>query len=51
VVNGKPVQGKLVALRLSTLADRRTIYDWFAHSDLTSSMAGEPLFPDEPPAT
>ena len=28
--------------------DRRTIYDWFANSDLTSSMAGEPLFPESP---
>lgn len=41
------LQGKFVALRLSTLDDRRRIYDWFAHSDLRSSMLGEPTFPDE----
>lgn len=45
------IRGKLVTLRLSTLADRRRIYDWFAHSDITSSMAGEPTFPDSPPDT
>jgi len=45
------IQGKHVTLRLSTLEDRRVIYDWFANSDLTASMAGEPLFPDSPPAT
>jgi len=45
------MKGNLVTLRLSTLADHRTIYDWFANSDLTASMAGKPLFPDSPPAT
>lgn len=35
------IQGKIVTLRLSTLDDRRVIYDWFANSDLTASMAGE----------
>lgn len=43
--------GKLVTLRLSTLKDRRRIYDWFANSDITASMAGAPVFPDSPPAT
>jgi RimJ/RimL family protein N-acetyltransferase len=50
-VKDEIIEGRLVALRLSTLADRRVIYDWFANSDLTASMAGEPLFPDSPPAT
>ena len=45
------IQGKLVTLRLSTLEDRRNIYDWFANSDLTVSMAGEPVFPDSPPGS
>ena len=45
------IQGDIVRLRLSTLDDRRRIHDWFAHSDLTASMAGEPLFSDSPPAT
>jgi len=50
-VSNETIHGKLVTLRLSTLDDRRRIYDWFAHSDLTASMAGEPLFPDSLPAT
>jgi diamine N-acetyltransferase len=33
------------------LEDRGTIYDWFANSDLTASMAGEPTFPDAPPGS
>lgn len=45
------LHGKRITLQLSTLADRSRIHDWFAHSDLTSGMAGEPLFPDSPPAT
>jgi len=50
-MNNEFIHGRLVALRLSTLDDRKRIYDWFAYSDLTASMAGEPLFPDSPPAT
>ena len=45
------LKGNLISLRLSTLEDRRRIYDWFTYSDLTASMAGEPAFPDSPPAT
>lgn len=45
------VQGKIITLRLSTLDDRRVIYDWFTYSDITASMAGEPIFPDSPPAS
>lgn len=47
----KLIQGKLVILRPSTLDERRLIYDWFANSDLTASMAGEPIFPDSPPGS
>lgn len=43
------INGSVITLRLSTPQDRRTIYDWFANSDLTASMAGEPVFPDSPP--
>lgn len=50
-MENKPIRGKVVGLRLSTPDDRRRIYDWFARSDLTASMAGEPLFPDAPPGT
>ena len=50
MTNEKMIQGKFVTLRLSNMEDRRVVYDWFAHSDLTASMAGEPTFPDSPPA-
>src|SRR5687767_3487830 len=51
IMKDKLIQGKLVILRPSTLDERRLIYDWFANSDLTASMAGEPIFPDSPPGS
>lgn len=47
-MNSRLLRGKLVTLCLSTRADRRRIFNWLANSDLTSSMLGEPAFPDEP---
>ena len=40
------LQGELVSLRPATLADRRSIYEWMAESDITHLMLGPPLFPD-----
>jgi RimJ/RimL family protein N-acetyltransferase len=48
---GEWIQGKRIALRLSTMEDRRPIFEWLAHSDISSSMFGEPNFPEEPPPT
>jgi len=33
-------------LREATGTDRRTVYEWLAHSDVTPSMMGSPHFPD-----
>ena len=35
-----------INLREATERDRRKIYEWLAHSDLTPSMMGPPQFPD-----
>jgi diamine N-acetyltransferase len=40
--------GSKVRLRLAQLQDRERAYAWFAHSDLTPSFAGPPLYPDHP---
>ena len=37
-----------IRLRPATLADRRRIFEWLAHSDITRSMLGPPDFPDAP---
>ena len=37
-----------VVLRPSALEDRQMIFEWLAHSDITSSMIGPPTFPDQP---
>lgn len=50
-MDGELLRGKLIALRLSTMNDRRKIFDWLSHSDVTSSMFGEPIFPEEPAPT
>lgn len=42
------LQGELITLRSATLADRRTIYEWAAHSDVTSAMMGPPTYPEHP---
>jgi diamine N-acetyltransferase len=41
-------QGSLVSLALSIPSDRRLVYDWYANSDVTASMAGPPNFPETP---
>lgn len=40
--------GNRVQLRPAEARDRRKIYQWFACSDLTSSMAGPPKYPEHP---
>ena len=40
--------GNKVFLRRATHADKRNIFEWLAHSDLTSSMMGPPIFSDHP---
>lgn len=40
------IKGKLVTFRPATPDDRRQLYQWLAHSDLTARMLGAPLFPD-----
>jgi len=50
-MDGTLIPGEHIALRLSTLEDRTRIFEWLAHSDLTSSMFGEPIFPEEPAPT
>ena len=42
------IQGQTVRLRPATPADRKMIYEWLAHSDLTPMMLGAPQFPDNP---
>ncbi|WP_205503728.1 GNAT family N-acetyltransferase [Rufibacter psychrotolerans] len=39
---------KAVTLRPATVHDKRVVYDWLAHSDLTSEMLGPPNYPDAP---
>ncbi len=40
------LSGAKARLRKAAEADRRTIFEWLAHSDVTPSMMGPPLFPD-----
>jgi diamine N-acetyltransferase len=40
-----------VLLRPATLADRRSVWEWMAHSDLTASMMGPPDFGENPAPT
>ncbi len=40
--------GTRTVLREATEADRRIIYDWLAHSDVTPSLMGPPVFPEHP---
>ncbi len=42
------ISGARTKLRPATMADRRNIYLWMAHSDATSSMMGPPDYPDHP---
>ncbi len=50
-MNEPTLQGHLITLVPTTIDDRRTIYEWLAHSDVTRSMMGMPLFPDSPVPT
>ncbi len=45
------IQGKFIRLRPATMADRKSIYQWLALSDLTPMMLGAPQFPDNPVPT
>ena len=40
------LRGLRTSLREATEADRRNVYEWLTHSDLTPSMMGPPQFPD-----
>lgn len=42
------LETKLITLKPATLLDKRTVYNWLAHSNLTSEMLGPPNFPDIP---
>ncbi|RFS17430.1 GNAT family N-acetyltransferase [Emticicia sp. C21] len=45
------MKGDLITLRPSIPQDRRQIFEWLAHSDLTSAMLGPPNFPENPVPT
>ena len=45
------LQGQIVTLRFAEESDRRRIYEWLAHSDLTPAMMGPPAFPSQPVPT
>lgn len=40
--------GAKTVLRKATEADRRGVYEWLAHSDITPSIMGPPRFPEHP---
>jgi RimJ/RimL family protein N-acetyltransferase len=42
------LEGERVRLRPATLDDRPAIYEWLAHSDVTSRMLGPPKYPEVP---
>lgn len=50
-MNESYLKGKLITLRPATMQDRRQVFEWLAHSDLTSSMLGPPHFPENPVPT
>ncbi|QQS28963.1 MAG: GNAT family N-acetyltransferase [Sphingobacteriales bacterium] len=39
---------KLLTLRPATLDDKKSVYNWLAHSNLTKAMLGPPNFYDHP---
>lgn len=47
-MKGAFLQGSLIKLVPATLEDRRSVYEWLAHSDITSSIMGPPVFTDHP---
>ncbi len=42
------ISGEKISLRAATIEEHKQIFEWLAHSDLTSSMLGPPLFADNP---
>jgi diamine N-acetyltransferase len=42
------LQSRRITLRPATLEDRRMIYEWLAHSDVTATMLGSPRYPETP---
>jgi diamine N-acetyltransferase len=42
------MEGRRIRLRPARLADRRAIFEWLAHSDVTAAMLGPPTFPETP---
>lgn len=42
------IRNDRVTIRPATLADRRAVYEWMVHSDVSASMMGPPRFPDAP---
>jgi RimJ/RimL family protein N-acetyltransferase len=42
------LKSKLLKLRPATLQDKRNVYNWLAHSNLTREMLGPPNFSDNP---
>ena len=47
----KDITGNMVTLRPAVLRDRRSVFEWLAHSDVTRQMLGAPHYPDNPPPT
>ena len=42
------LENEILKLRPAGLADKRKIFNWLSHSNLTAEMLGLPLFPDSP---
>lgn len=42
------LKGEKVTLRPAAPGEKKLIYEWLAHSDLTGEMLGPPRFPDAP---
>ena len=51
MAENKHTSPPIIALRPATLADKRAVFEWLAHSDLTHQMLGPPVFPDNLPPT
>jgi diamine N-acetyltransferase len=43
-----PLTTNFLTLRPATLQDKKKVFNWLAHSNLTSEMLGAPNFPDTP---
>jgi len=42
------IKCKTVSLRVARFSERRKVFEWLTHSDVTPSMMGEPRYPDHP---